>query len=144
MTDTPLSIVNLLEAAETISADGIPVHGADALGRGLHTNGHLGADILWVPATKKFPVHTHPGHHLLYCIAGTGTITVGEETYAVGPGDLYMVDGLVPHAVGAGSSDHVLMAIGAPHKPVDSPERMAFTDWEGAPVAVPIFVEPGE
>jgi hypothetical protein len=38
-----------------------------------------------------------------------------------------MVDGNVPHNVGAHpDTDHVIMAVGAPHKPVDSPERMTF------------------
>lgn len=142
MSTEPLRIVKLPGEAARVAADGVPVHGADAVGLNLHTNGHLGADILWVPATKQFPVHTHPGDHLLYCLEGTGTITVGECTYAVEPGDLYMVDGLVPHAVGAGPHDHILVAIGAPHKPVDSPERMAFTDWEGRAVTAPLFAEP--
>ncbi len=43
-----------------------------------------------------------------------------------------MVNGHIPHAVGA-LTDHILVAIGAPHKPVDSPERMVFVDWEGNP-----------
>lgn len=141
MSGDPLRIVNLTEAATSVIDTGVPVHGAEALGLGLHTNGHLGADILWVPATKKFPVHTHPGDHLLYCVSGTGTITVDEVTYDIKPGDLYMVDGMVPHAVGAGRSDHILIAIGAPHKAVDSPERMAFTDWAGRVLDDPIYVQ---
>lgn len=136
-----LKIVNLEDMAKVVAETGVPVHGAEAIGRGLHTNGKLGADILWVPATKKFPVHTHPGDHLLYCLEGTGTITIGEVTYDVGPGDFYMVDGMVPHAVGAGKKDHILVAIGSPHKAVDSPERMSFTDWKGDNVEEPIFVD---
>jgi quercetin dioxygenase-like cupin family protein len=134
-----MKIINLNDAAAWVHADGVPVHGAPATGLGLHTNGHLGADILHVPAGKQFPVHTHPGDHLLLCLHGTGTISVGAETFSVRPGDFYMVDGLVPHAVGAGPEDHILVAIGSPHKPVDSPERMAFTDWQGNPLESPIF-----
>jgi quercetin dioxygenase-like cupin family protein len=137
----PLRITNLPELAERIHDLGIPVHGADAIGLGLHTNGHLGADMLRVPAHASFPVHTHPGDHLLLCLAGTGTITVNEHTYDVVPGDLYMVDGLIPHAVGAGPTEHILIAIGAPHKPVDSPERMTFTDWTGQRLDTPLFHE---
>jgi quercetin dioxygenase-like cupin family protein len=137
--DGALRILNLTEIAEIVSRHGVPVHGADALGVALHTNGHLGADMLWVPAHAKFPVHTHPGDHLLLCLKGRGTISVGEVTYHVRPGDFYMVDGAVPHAVGAGDEDHVLVAIGSPHKPVDSPERMQFTDWLGNVVPEPLF-----
>ena len=135
----PLSIKNLDELARTAAVGGVPVHGAPALGLPLHTNGHLGADMLYVKAGDRFPVHTHPGDHLLLCLQGNGTISVGEVTYHVHPGDLYMVDGMVPHAVGAGDEDHILVAIGAPHHPVTSPERMQITDWDGTKVDAPVY-----
>ena len=134
-----LSVINLMEAAEEVLKSGVPVHGADAIGLALHSNGHMGADILSVPPNAAFPVHTHPGDHLLLCLAGTGTISVGEVTYKVVPGDFYMVDGLTPHAVGAGDEGHILVAIGSPHKPIQSPERMTFTDWDGNPTVTPLF-----
>jgi hypothetical protein len=34
-----------------------------------------------------------------------------------------MIEGMVPHAVGA-ITDHVIMAVGAPHAPVASTDRM--------------------
>jgi quercetin dioxygenase-like cupin family protein len=135
---TAPSIINLGDAIADVITSGVPVHGAPATGLPLHSNGHLGADILHVPAGKQFPVHTHPGDHLLYCLEGTGTISVDGVTYNIIPGDLYMVDGLVPHAVGAGPSDHILVAIGSPHKPVSSPERLTFTDWAGNILDQPI------
>lgn len=138
---TAVRIVNLADAAKRVHTEGVAVHGAPAIGLPLHSNGHLGADILSVKAGDQFPVHTHPGDHLLYCLSGVGTITVDRVTYEIQPGDLYMVDGAVPHAVGA-LTDHVLVAIGAPHKPVDSPERMAFVDWAGAPVTIPLLATP--
>ena len=137
-----IQIVNLREAAQAVRSEGVPVHGAPATGLPLHSNGHMGADVLHVPAGKSFPIHAHPGDHLLLCLEGEGTISVGGVTYAVGPGDLYMVDGQTPHAVGAGAgADHVLVSIGAPHKPVDSPERMWFTDWTGRRVAHALFAD---
>jgi quercetin dioxygenase-like cupin family protein len=141
MADQPLCIKNLNELAKIAAEIGVPVHGAPALGVPLHTNGHLGADLLHVKAGDRFPVHVHPGDHLLVCLGGTGTISVGEVTYHVRPGDIYMVDGAVPHAVGAGDEDHILMAIGAPHKPVASPERMQLTDWDGNKLTAPIYAD---
>jgi quercetin dioxygenase-like cupin family protein len=138
VTRPPVAIKNLSVSQLALASGlGVPVHGAPATGMGLHTNGHLGADLLHVKAGDQFPVHTHPGDHLLYCLSGRGTITVDQVTYDIVPGDLYMVDGLIPHAVGA-VTDHVILAIGAPHKAVDSPERMRFVDWDGQPVDVPI------
>lgn len=135
-----LKIVNLPRADRRLPAAGVDVHGAPARGLALHTNGHLGADLLHVRAGDQFPVHTHPGDHLLYCVSGVGTMTVDEQTWEIQPGDLYMVDGMVPHAVGA-ITDHTILAIGAPHKPVDSEERMTFVDWDGNEVEVPLLVE---
>jgi quercetin dioxygenase-like cupin family protein len=134
-----LLIANLRVMAADVAEHGLPVHGAPAVGLPLVTNGKLGADILHVPAHGKFPVHCHPGDHLLLCLEGEGTISIGERTYEVHPGDLYLVPGAVPHAVGAGSADHILVAIGSPHKPVDSPERMWFTNWVGDRVGEPLF-----
>jgi quercetin dioxygenase-like cupin family protein len=136
-----LNIVNLVDAMEAIKVDGVPVHGADATGLPLHSNGHLGVDMLSVPPNAQFPIHTHPGDHLLLCLEGEGTITIGDITYEVEPGDIYMVPGEIPHAVGAGGAGHVLIATGSPHKPVDSPERMTYTDWAGNPTGRPLFVD---
>lgn len=136
---TGLDIKNLHELAAIAAEAGVPVHGAPALGIPLHANGYLGADLLHVRARDRFPVHTHPGDHLLLCLQGTGTISVGEVTYQVRPGDIYMVDGAVPHAVGAGDEDHILVAIGAPHTPVASPGRMQLTDWHGSKVDSPLY-----
>ncbi|WP_405759471.1 cupin domain-containing protein [Streptomyces sp. NBC_01420] len=140
---TDLNIINLRAAAEALMAHGVDVHGADARGLPLHSNGHLGVDLLQVPPNTSFPIHVHPGDHLLLCLAGEGTISVGERTYEVRPGDIYMVDGDTPHAVGAGEAGHTLLAIGAPHKPVESPDRMNFTDWSGTVTDAPLFVEHG-
>lgn len=137
----PLRITDLAIATSRVSTHGLKVHGADrVLGLPLHSNGNLGADLLRVPAGVSFPIHTHPGDHLLLCLSGTGSITVDGLTYTVHPGDLYMIPGTIPHAVGAAPDDeHVLIAIGSPHKPVDSPERMTFTDWHGTVQELPLF-----
>lgn len=117
-----------------VDPDGNPV---DAWGFKLYDNGHLGGDMLHVPPNCRFPTHVHPGHHLLYCVAGAGTFSLDGKTYPVAPGDLYMVEGDVPHAVGAGPEGHTLVAFGAPHRQLDDPDRMLTVDWEGVAVEVP-------
>ncbi|MBO0819247.1 MAG: cupin domain-containing protein [Nocardiopsaceae bacterium] len=143
-TDKPrsgLSIRNLSRIGRTILETGVEVFGADALGVPVHSNGHLGCDVLRVPPHGGFPIHTHPGDHLLLCLDGEGSITLDGVEHTVTPGDIYMIPGAVPHAVGAGELPHVLLAVGAPHKPVASPERMTFTDWAGVPLNAPLFPE---
>jgi quercetin dioxygenase-like cupin family protein len=94
-----------------------------ATGEGVVTNGFLGADIIHIRAGEGFVPHTHPGDHLLIVIGGKGTITYDGKIYPTEAGQIYMIDGDVPHAVGA-ITDHVILAVGSPHKPVDSDDRM--------------------
>ena len=113
--DEPTSIRGVVnQIGELVEAHGIP----------LLTNGGLGVDLLHVPAHSRFPLHHHPGHHLLYVLKGQGTFTLDGTVYATAPGDLMMIEGSVPHAVGASFEDHVLLAFGSPHTPLDSPRRM--------------------
>lgn len=134
-----LKIINVSELALAKPDNAVPVVGADALGTNVATNGKLGADILWVPSNASFPIHTHPGDHLLMCLDGEGTISFDGQKIEVRPGDMYMIPGMIPHAVGAGPAGHVLLAIGSPHKPVDAPDRMKPTDWQGNAVEAPVF-----
>ncbi len=116
-----------------VNADGQPAdcHGVSLL---RQHDGEMGADLLDLPAHCRFPLHVHPGHHVLLCLRGRGTFTIGGITYDVRPGDLMMVEGDVPHAVGAGPDGHLLLAIGSPHKPLDSEERMRLVD--GSPFTI--------
>ena len=138
----PLVILNVLDLQDRIAELGRDVVGANAKGLPLHTNGNLGVDLLRVEAGERFPIHVHPGDHLLYCVSGKGSISIAGETFEVRPGDIYMIPGDIPHAVGATEdSFHVLAAIGSPHKPVDSPDRMTWTDWDGSPVKSAIYAD---
>lgn len=123
-----LTIVNLAELALATPAvaNTCDVHGTEARGVPIFTNGTLGADLLYVPPGKSFPLHVHPGHHLLLCVGGLGTITFGEKVKPVRNGDLYMIEATIPHAVGAAEDGpgHWLVSFGAPHKRVDAHDRM--------------------
>lgn len=95
-----------------------------AHGEGLVSNGQLGVDLIRVPAGKGFVPHIHPGDHILIVVGGRGTITCDGIIYPTVAGEVYMVPGNRPHAVGA-ITDHAILAVGAPHKAVDDPARMA-------------------
>ena len=106
----------------------VPMHGAAATGLGLVSNGTIGADVIRLPAGAGFPPHTHPGHHVLAVLAGHGTITYNGRVHPTEAGEIYLVEGAVSHAVGA-ITDHVILAVGAPHMPVDSDARMAVVEY---------------
>jgi quercetin dioxygenase-like cupin family protein len=105
-----------------------PMDGTRATGAALVTNGSLGADLIRVPAGGGFSPHTHPGDHILIIVAGLGTITYAGSVYPTRAGQVYMIQGLVPHAVGA-ITDHVIIAVGSPHRAVDSTDRMTLVDY---------------
>ena len=96
---------------------------SSATGEGLVSNGLLGADVIRLAAGDGFVPHTHPGDHLLLVLAGRGTITLGGKIHPTNAGELYLVEGRVPHALGA-ITDHVVLAVGAPHRPVEAADRM--------------------
>lgn len=103
----------------------IPMHDAPgAVGLELLTNGHIGADCLHLGPNESFPLHTHPGHHLIFVMDGEGTFTFNGTVYPTRPGDLYLVEANVPHAVGAGPSGHTLVSFGAPHTRITDHHRM--------------------
>ena len=100
-----------------------------ATGEALASNGLLGADIIRLSAGDGFVPHVHPGDHLLIVVGGQGTVSYGGKIYPTQAGEIYMIDGNVPHAVGA-ITDHVILAVGSPHRPVDSPDRMTPVEYE--------------
>lgn len=123
-----LTIINTFQLAELVPDD-IPtctVHGTKARGLPIYTNGHLGADLLYLAPGDAFPLHVHPGMHFLLSIRGQGNVTFAGKTSNVRPGDIYFIEASVPHAVGADDDGegHWLLSFGAPHVRVDSPYRM--------------------
>ncbi len=105
-----------------------PMYGTSARALPLVTNGRLGLDLVQVPAGGGFEPHTHPGDHLLVVVSGRGTITYDGVIYETVPGQVYLVEGAVPHAVGA-ITDHAILAVGAPHRRADDADRMALTEY---------------
>ncbi|MFJ8814017.1 cupin domain-containing protein [Amycolatopsis thermoflava] len=106
------------------------LHGAPAAsGDALVSNGVVGADLLRLPAGAGFVPHTHPGHHVLVVTAGIGTITYAGRTHETRAGQVYLIEGEVPHAVGA-ITDHVILAVGSPHRAIDAEDRMAPVPYE--------------
>jgi quercetin dioxygenase-like cupin family protein len=93
---------------------------------------HLGVDLLELPPGESFPLHTHPGHHLLYVVQGAGTVTYGGIIYPTKPGDLFLMTANIPHAVGAGGEGHYVREFGAPHVHLDDPARRTVMQ-EGTP-----------
>jgi quercetin dioxygenase-like cupin family protein len=48
---------------------------------------------------KGAETHAHPEEQIIYVISGRGRITLGDETYDVGPGDVSFHPSNVPHSM---------------------------------------------
>ena len=88
---------------------------------------HIGVDLLRLGPGEAFPLHTHPGNHLLLILKGRGNVTYDGKVIETGPGDRYLVDGRTEHAVGAVDA-HYVLAFGAPHVEAHDPARMVLVD----------------
>lgn len=96
---------------------------------GMDIDEPMGIDLIDMDAHSAFPLHTHPGSHILFILEGKGTVTIGDNVYETKPGDCYFVPADVAHGVGA-IEHHQLLSIGFPHKKLDDPARMNIVDSE--------------
>ena len=112
----------------SLAARPIRMAHSPATGQALLSNGQLGVDVIRLAAGEAFTPHTHPGDHLLIVIGGVGTITYDGRIYETHAGEAFLIEGNVPHAVGA-ITHHVILAIGSPHRAIDDPDRMSLTPY---------------
>lgn len=87
----------------------------------------MGADLIDMDPGTSFPLHTHPGAHILFILEGQGTVTIGDHVFKTRPGDCLFIPGNLTHGVGA-IEHHVLLAVGFPHKQMTNPQRMNIVD----------------
>lgn len=87
----------------------------------------IGVDEIRIEPGCAFPLHTHPGAHILYVTQGQGYLHAEGRNRVIRAGDSVFVAAEFPHGVSnpTGSTGVlVFIAIGFPHKHVASPERM--------------------
>jgi quercetin dioxygenase-like cupin family protein len=61
--------------------------------------------------------HAHPEEQILYVLSGRGRVTLGGETYEVGPGDVSFHPSDVPHSLVA-LEDLTVLSIKHPINPI--------------------------
>lgn len=118
---------------------------------GLREDGEeLGVDLIRMEPGSAFPLHVHPGDHILIGRRGAGTVRVDGVAHPIWPGQTVFIAAEQVHGVGTheryvaipaswhDSQDAFLehpvfelYAIGVPHKHVSSHERMLLVDDPG-------------
>lgn len=133
MTMQQINVLNALDqgALPVVSVAGAPAQGAE-LYRGPDLSRpspvHAGLDVLTLEPNATFPIHTHAGHHVLYVIRGSGSVSYQGQVFTTNTGDLIIIPAEVEHNVAAGPEGEVLLAFGAPHRRIDATDRMTVVE----------------
>ena len=93
----------------------------------------IGADLIEMQPGTAFPLHTHPGDHILYAISGRGTVTIDGSPRQFAAGFTFYIAGSYPHNVGTIPGDtepFTILAIGHPKKHVSATDRMHVVETE--------------
>jgi GTP cyclohydrolase II/quercetin dioxygenase-like cupin family protein len=86
----------------------------------------IGVDRIVMSKGSAFPLHTHEGDHILFVLAGSGSLHVDGVDHPLERGDTVYVAAEHAHGVKGPTDDQVLeiLAFGIPHHHVDSTTRM--------------------
>jgi quercetin dioxygenase-like cupin family protein len=88
----------------------------------------IGVDLIEMQPGSAFPLHTHPGDHILYVQSGAGAVHVDGREHRVKAGDTIFIPAEYPHGVQGpppGAAEPIVfLAFGHPHKHVSATDRM--------------------
>ena len=102
---------------------------SDATGLRLLKNGEFAADVIRFPPNGKVEEHVHPGSHMLFCLHGSGKVKYYDKWHELNPGDCYLIESMVPHAVYASEHEELaLLTVADDHRDVSSEERLEMVE----------------
>ena len=100
----------------------------------MSISGHeIGVDLLEMQPGSAFPLHTHPGDHILYILSGPGLVHIDGEDRHVETGDTVFIAAEYPHGVKTlpDAPPLEIVAFGIPHRHLAALDRMKLvTDGE--------------
>ena len=94
----------------------------------------IGADLIEMQPGSAFPLHKHPGDHILYVISGRGIVHVDGTDHTIVTGDTIFVPAEYPHGVKTYPDEATpfrLLAVGHPHINLSSKDRMQIVEAMG-------------
>jgi quercetin dioxygenase-like cupin family protein len=94
----------------------------------LTMTGHeIGVDLIEMQSGSAFPLHVHPGDHVLFVLKGTGCVSIDSVDHTVIEGDTILIPAEYPHGVKTLAGYELpftFLAFGHPHKHLDATDRM--------------------
>jgi len=122
----PMSKVDVVDVAAAVEADKLTAD--DAFKRTYIGHGTASSVFVFQGHAGPFKKHVHVTHDEIgYVLAGSGSVTVGETTRPVKPGDVWVIPRNVPHSAEFGDPCRVLF-ISAPIDDPDNQDRIWVED----------------
>ncbi len=122
MTDT--AVVNTEEAvkADELTAD-------EPFKRTYVGHGKLSSVFIFQGHKGPFRKHVHVSHDEIgYVLAGTGSVSIGEDTRPVRPGDVWVIPANTPHSAEFGDEPVRVLFVSAPIDDPDNQDRIWVDD----------------
>ena len=118
----PATKVDVIGVRAAVDADRLTE--ADAFKRTYLGHGTQSSVFVFQGHSGPFKRHVHLTHDEVgYVLAGSGSVTVGETTRPVKPGDVWVIPANTPHAGEFGDPCEVLF-ISSPIDDPDNPDRV--------------------
>jgi quercetin dioxygenase-like cupin family protein len=118
----PMTKVDVIDVARAIAEDELTSQ--DPFKRTYLGHGRQSSVFVFQGHSGPFRPHVHTHHDEIgYVLAGSGSVTVGEETRPVRPGDVWIIPTDTPHS-GAFEDDCVVLFISSPIDDPENPDRV--------------------
>jgi quercetin dioxygenase-like cupin family protein len=94
----------------------------------ISMTGHeIGVDMIEMQPGSAFPLHVHPGDHILFVLKGTGCVSIDAVDHTITDGDTIFIPAEYPHGVKTlpgYALPFTFLAFGHPHKHLSAQDRM--------------------
>ena len=115
----PMTGVAVVSTSDAVEKDALTAD--DAFKRTYIGNGKSSSVFIFQGHKGPFRPHVHVTHDEIgYVLAGTGSVTVGDQTHPVRPGDVWVIPANTPHS--AEFSDEPVRVLFV-SSPIDDPEN---------------------
>lgn len=122
----PMTKVDVIDVERAVAADALT--DADPFKRTYLGNGRSSSVFVFQGHPGPFKTHVHVTHDEVgYVLAGTGSVTVGDVTRPVKPGDVWVIPANTPHGGEFGDPCRVLF-ISSPIDDPANPDRIWLDD----------------
>jgi quercetin dioxygenase-like cupin family protein len=114
----PMTMPKVVTVNDAVNADKLTTD--EAFKRTYVGHGRQSSVFIFQGHKGPFRAHKHITHDEIgYVLAGSGSVTIGDDTFPVKPGDVWVIPSDTPHAAEFGDECQVLFI----SSPIDDPDN---------------------